>query len=185
MRAKLIALASSTLFAVSSFAAVQWTMVPKQSQLTFVGTQAGAPFEGKFEKFTADIKFDPKDLATSHFDVKIDMASVNSQDGERDTTLKDADLFAVKQFPSAHYVAEKFTDKGKGQYAASGKLTLRNVTKDVPIEFTFEQKDAGALLKGSASIKRLDFGVGQGDWKDTSTVANEVKVKFTLSLAKG
>jgi polyisoprenoid-binding protein YceI len=42
--------------------------------------------------------------------------------------------------PSAQYIAEKFTDKGKGQYIATGKLTLRNVTKDVPIEFTFEQK---------------------------------------------
>ena len=137
---------------------------------------------GKFEKFTADIKFDPKDLASSRFDVKIDTASVNTRDGERDSTLKGADLFSVKQYPSAQYVAEKFTDKGKGQYTAAGKLTLRNVTKDVPIEFTFEQKDMGAGLKGSASIKRLDFGVGQGDWKDTETVANEVKVKFALLL---
>ena len=160
-------------------------MEPKESQLTFVGTQAGAPFEGKFEKFTADIKFDPKDLATSRFDVKIDIASVNTRDGERDSTLKEADLFAVKQFPTAQYVAEKFTDKGKGVYSATGKLTIRNVTKDVPIEFTFEQKDTGAWLKGSAAIKRLDFGVGQGDWKDTETVANEVKVKFALLLKKG
>jgi polyisoprenoid-binding protein YceI len=84
----------------------------------------------------------------------------------------------VKQFPIAQYVAEKFTDKGKGQYAATGKLTIRNDTKEVPIGFTFEQKDSGAWLKDAAAIKRLDFGVRQGDWKDTETVANEVKVKF-------
>jgi polyisoprenoid-binding protein YceI len=94
---------------------------------------------------------------------------------KRDSTLKGADLFSVKQYPNARYVAEKFTDKGKGQYVATGKLTLRNVSKDVPIDFTFEEKDTGAWLKGSASIKRLDFGVGQGDWKDTEAVANEVK----------
>jgi polyisoprenoid-binding protein YceI len=133
---------------VSSFAAVQWSTQPKESQLTFVGTQACAPSEGKFEKFTADIKFAPKDLATSRLDVKIDMAPVNTREGERVSTLKGADLFSVKQYPSAQYVAEKFTDKGKGQYTAKGKLTLRNVTKDVPIEFTFEEKDTGSWHKG-------------------------------------
>lgn len=179
---KSVTLASLVLASTLAYAAAQWNTQPKTSQLTFVGTQAGAPFEGKFEKFTADIKFDPKDLASSRFDVKIDTASVNTQDGERDDTLKGADLFAVKQYPTARYVADRFSDKGKGAYGATGKLTLRNVTKDVPIEFTFEQKDGGAWLKGSATLKRLDFGVGQGDWQDTSTVANEVKVKFALQL---
>jgi polyisoprenoid-binding protein YceI len=62
---KLFASLSLTLVVTLSFAATQWIMQPKESQLTFVGTQAGAPFEGKFEKFTADIKFDPKNLATN------------------------------------------------------------------------------------------------------------------------
>jgi len=184
MRSKILTLVSLSLLATFVYAAVQWNMQPKDSQLAFVGVQAGAPFEGKFEKFTADIQFDPQDLATSRFDVKIDTASVNTQDRERDDILKGADLFAVKQFPTARYVADKFTAKGKGQFAASGKLTLRNITKDVPIEFTFEQKGADAWLKGTASIKRLDFGVGQGEWKDTETVANEVKIKFALLLKK-
>ena len=182
MRSKFLAVLPLALLVTLSFAATQWTMQPKDSQLTFVGTQAGAPFEGKFEKFTADIKFDPKDLASSRFDVKIDMGSVNTRDGERDGALKGGDLLNVKQFPSGQFVADKFTDKGKGQYAANGKLTIRNVTKDVPIEFTFEQKDGGAWLKGSAAIKRLDFGVGQGEWKDTETVANEVKIRSSLLL---
>ncbi|MGH8238261.1 MAG: YceI family protein, partial [Steroidobacteraceae bacterium] len=131
--------------------------------------------------FTADIKFDPQDLAGSRFDVKIDTASVNTRDGERDDTLKSDDLFAVKQFPAAHYVAERFAAKD-GKYTATGKLTLRNVTRDVPIEFTFEKKGGSAWLKGSAQLKRLDFGVGQGDWQDTSEVSNEVKVNFVLLL---
>ena len=165
-----------------AFAATQWTLQPKESKLTFVGTQADAEFEGTFEHFSADLRFDPQDLAGSRFDVKIDMASVNSRDSERDDALKSDDLFAVKQFPGAHYVAERFTAKGGNQFTAAGKLTLRNVTREVPIEFTFEKKDGSAWLKGSAQLKRLDFGVGQGDWKDTETVANEVKVNFVLLL---
>jgi polyisoprenoid-binding protein YceI len=164
-----------------AFAATQWTLQPRESKLTFVGTQAGAEFEGVFERFTADIKFDPQDLAGSRFDVKIDLASVNTRDSERDDYLKGEDLFAVKQFPTAHYVAEGFAFKG-GKFTANGKLTLRNVTRAVPIEFRFENATGSAAIEGSAQLKRLDFGVGQGDWKDTSTVANEVKVNFVLRL---
>ena len=83
---------------------------------------------------------------------------------------------------SAQYVADKFTSAGANKYSATGKLTLRNVTKDVPIEFTFDSKDGTAWLKGTAKIKRLDFGVGQGEWKDTSTVGNDVQVRFALRL---
>lgn len=181
---KAVPLLALTLLLGVATAATQWTMQPKQSKLTFVGTQAGAPFEAVFEKFTADIKFDAKDLPGNRFDVSIDLNSVNSSDAERDDAIKGPDLFAVKQWPTAHYVAEKFTDKGGGKFSAAGKLTLRNVTKDVPLEFTLEDGKDGAWLKGSASLKRLDFGVGQGDWKDTSAVANEVKVRFALLLRK-
>ena len=164
-----------------ALAATQWTVQPKESKLTFVGTQAGAEFQGAFERFTADIKFDPQDLPGSRFDVKIDMASVDTHDSERDDTIKSADLFDAKQYPGAHYVADRFTAKGS-TYTGTGKLTIRNVTREVPIEFTFEKKNGSAWLKGSAQLKRLDFGVGQGDWKDTEQVANAVKVNFVLLL---
>jgi polyisoprenoid-binding protein YceI len=165
-----------------AFAATQWTLQPKESKLTFVGTQAGAEFEGAFRRFTADIRFDPQDLAGARFDVKIETDSVDSKDSERDDTIKSDDLFAVKQFPTAHYVADKFAARGGNKFSGTGKLTLRNVTRDVPIEFTFEQKGGSAWLQGSAQLKRLDFGVGQGDWKDTENVGNEVKVGFVLLL---
>jgi polyisoprenoid-binding protein YceI len=114
--------------------------------------------------------------------VKIETASVDSKDSERDDTIKSDDLFAVTQFPTAHYVADKFTAKSANKFSGAGKLTLRNVTREVPIEFTFEHKSGSAWLKGSAQLKRLDFGVGQGDWKDTENVGNDVKVSFVLLL---
>jgi polyisoprenoid-binding protein YceI len=183
MTRTLTVLAGALLTAIA-FASTQWSMQPTKSTLTFVANQAGADFEGVFERFSADIQFDPQNLATSHFDVTIDVASVNSHDSERDDVIRGPDLFDAKQWPKAHYVADKFTTKGGGKYAASGKLTLRNVTRDVPIEFTFENRPDGAWLKGAARIKRLDFGVGQGEWKDTEWVGNEVGVKFALLLNK-
>lgn len=165
-----------------ALAATKWTVQPKESKLTFVGTQQGAEFTGVFETFTADIKFDPQDLAGSRFDVKIQTASAKTRDDDRDNTLKSDDFFAVKQYPTAHYVTDRFTAKGGNKFSATGKLTVRNVTRDVPIEFTFESKDGSAWLKGSAQAKRLDFGVGQGEWQDTEQVGNDVKISFVLLL---
>jgi polyisoprenoid-binding protein YceI len=173
-----------TLLAAFALAATSWRVQPKESTLTFIGNQAGADFEGAFRNFTAQVAFDPAQLAASRFDVTIDLASVDTRDSERDDIIRGPDLFAVEQHPTAHYVAEKFTARGGSAYTAAGKLTLRNVTRDVPIDFTFEQGADGAWLKGAARIRRLDFGVGRGEWKDTEWVGNDVGVKFALKLSK-
>ena len=154
---------------------------PQQSHLEFTGVQAGAEFKGAFHKFSADIEFAPDALASSRFDVQIDLKSVDSMDKDRDTTIRGPDIFDVAHYPTAHYVTRSFTKTAAG-YTAIGALTLRGVTKDVPIEFQFTQAAAGAKLEGSAKLKRLDFGAGQGDWKSTEWVADAVKISFSLVL---
>jgi len=171
-----------TLAAGLAFAATQWKTAAAQSKIGFTGTQAGAAFDGAFERYTAEIRFDPKDLPSSRFDVSIDLKSVATKDKDRDAIIKGADIFATDRWPTAHYVAEKFTDQGGGKFLALGKLTLRDVTRDVPVQFTFQPDGVSAWLKGSAALKRLDFGAGQGDWKDTTWVANDVKINFALRL---
>jgi polyisoprenoid-binding protein YceI len=176
-------LAALTLSAAASAAgaAAGYSADPQQSRLEFVGVQAGAEFKGTFHKFTADIQFAPDDLASSRFDVQIDLKSVDSMDKDRDTTIRGPDIFDVVHFPTAHYVTRSFTKTAAG-YTAVGALTLHGVTKDVPIDFKFAQTAAGAKLDGSAKLKRLDFGVGQGDWKSTEWVGDAVKISFSLVL---
>lgn len=154
---------------------------PAQSRLEFIGVQEGAEFKGVFHKFAALVDFAPDALASAHFDVRIDESSVDSQDSDRDTTIRGADIFDVAHFPEAHYVTRSFT-KTAGGYAAVGALTLRGVTKEVPIEFRFTPTPGGAKLEGSARLNRLDFGVGQGDWKSTQSIADAVKINFSLVL---
>jgi len=168
--------------AVSAAApATSYSADPQQSRLQFSGVQAGAEFTGAFHKFTAAIDFAPDALAGAHFDVQIDLNSVDSMDKDRDTTIRGADVFDVAHWPAAHYVTRSFTKTAAG-YSAVGALTLHGVTKDVPIDFSFTQTAAGAKLEGSAKLKRLDFGVGQGDWKSTEWVADAVKISFSLVL---
>jgi polyisoprenoid-binding protein YceI len=165
----------------ASAAAPGYSADPQQSRLEFTGVQAGAEFKGAFHKFTAAVDFAPEALDSSHFEVQIDMNSVDSMDKDRDTTIRGADIFDVPHWPTARYVTRSFTKTAAG-FAALGALTLRGVTKDVPIDFQFTKTAAGARLDGSTKLKRLDFGAGQGDWKSTAWVADTVKVSFSLVL---
>lgn len=167
--------------AAAAAAALNYSTDAPQSRLEFVGVQAGAEFKGVFHKFTADVAFAPEALADSRIDVQIDMNSVDSMDKDRDTTMRGKDVFDVAHNPTAHYVTKTITKTATG-FAAAGALTLRGVTKDVPIEFQFAQQAAGAKLSGSAKLSRLDFGVGQGDWKSTDTIGDAVKINFSLVL---
>lgn len=153
----------------------------QQSRLEFVGVQAGAEFKGVFHKFSAAVEFAPDALAESHFDVQIDMSSVDSKDSDRDKTIRGPDVFDVAQAPTAHYVTKTFSKTSSG-FSAVGALTMRGVTKDVLIDFQFAQGPAGVTLTGSAKLKRLDFGVGRGDWKSTEWVEDAVKISFSLVL---
>src|ERR1700689_4707063 len=167
--------------AAAAAAAASYTSDAQQSRLEFVGVQAGAEFKGVFHKFTAEVDFAPEALASSRIDVQIDMNSVDSMDKDRDSTIRGKDVFDVAHNPTAHYVTKTITKTGAG-FAAVGALTLRGVTKDVPIEFQFAPAGGGAKLSGSAKLNRLDFGVGQGEWKSTETIGDAVKINFSLVL---
>jgi polyisoprenoid-binding protein YceI len=163
-----------------------FTVDPAKSWVGFTAKQSGGDVDGRFDKFTAAIAFSDANLAASRFDVQIDTKSVNTQDDNRDSVLRDKDLFDSSKFPTAHFVTSAFTRKAAGQYEATGKLTIRDVTREIHLPFTFQTTQEGgkpvAWLKGGVGLNRLDYGVGQGDWKDTSVAENPVRVKFELRL---
>ena len=66
-----------------------------------------------------------------------------------------------------------------------GKLTLRGVTRDLRAAAArFAPTASGVELSGETTIRRLDYGVGQGDWKSTETVGDEVKLQYQVPLAR-
>jgi len=162
-----------------------WTADPARSTLEFTFVQAGAKSTGRFARFTANIDFTAANPTAGHFDVNIDLGSVDTRDKDRDTQLRAPELFDVMKFPRAQYEATAFVEKN-GAYEGHGKLTLRGLSRDVPVTFTFETAtESGqpvAHLKGTATVKRLQFGVGQGEWKSTEWIEDDVQVAFDLRL---
>lgn len=155
------------------------------STLVFASQYDGETFTGSFPGFSTRLSFDPAQLADARLDVTIPLANAKSGNADRDSTLQSADFFDVAKYAQARYTASKFRSLGGNQYAADGTLSLRGVSKPVTLNFTWTP-GAKPVLSGKATVKRLDFGVGSGDWTDTSTIPNEVAIstKVVLQPAK-
>ncbi len=170
------------LLGANNAVAQDWQMA-KGSSLSFSSSFQGEAFSGSFTKFTPQIRFDPKNITQSRFDVFIDLSSANSQNIERDDTLKSSDFFDVKKSSMARFTATQFQALANGKYNAKGLLSLRGISKPVNLQFTWQQNKS-AVLVGEAMLNRLDFNVGIGDWKDISLLPNAVKVSTKLILIR-
>lgn len=151
------------------------------STLGFSAIYQGEGFDGQFARFTPQIRFDPAKLATSRFDVRIDLASADTKNEERDEMLLGNEFFDTARNPQARFVATRFRALGGNRYAADGALSLHGASKPVTLAFTWTP-GAKPVLVGEAKLRRLDFGVGTGDWADTELLPNEVKVRTRLVL---
>jgi polyisoprenoid-binding protein YceI len=171
---------ASLLLATAPAVAADYVQAPG-STLVFASNYQGETFTGKFGSFTTTMSFDPKQLATSKLDVAIQLAGTQTGNKDRDDTLVSADFFNVGKFAQARYTATKFRALGGNQYAADGTLSLRGASKPVTLTFTWTP-GAQPVLSGKATVKRLDFGIGGGDWADTSTIPNDVAISTKVVL---
>jgi polyisoprenoid-binding protein YceI len=151
------------------------------STLAFASKYDGEVFTGTFPNFSTRLSFDPADLSAARLDVSIPLAGAKTGNADRDSTLQGSDFFDVAKFAQARYTATKFRSLGDNRYAADGTLELRGVRKPVTLTFTWTP-GAKPVLAGKATVKRLEFGVGGGDWADTSAIPNEVAVSTRVML---
>src|SRR5690348_10675665 len=114
-----------------------WQVDAAKSTLTFKGTYQNGPFEGKFGKFTAAIALDENDVSKDRFDVTVDLASLDTQSGERNDTLRTADFFDIAKYPQAHYLTQSFGKADDGGLQANGSLTIKDKSKPVALKVKF------------------------------------------------
>jgi len=161
-------------------------VVPARSEIGFVSKQMGVPVEGKFKQWTAQISFDPKKPEAGSVAFSIQTGSASFGAAETDAEVPKAAWFNVAKFPTASFASSGIKALGGGKFEVRGKLAIKGATQDVvvPVVITQTMTQAGAAstAAGSFTIKRLDFKIGEGEWADTSMVANDVTVKFKLAL---
>jgi polyisoprenoid-binding protein YceI len=167
-------------------APLRYSQTPGTGGLTFHFVQAGADTTGSFGKFSTELAYDENDLSASSLKVTVQVASLDTQDKDRDEALAGADLLDAKKFPTAQFNATSLARRGNGGIGleAVGQLTLHGVTRELRLPLTIRKTATGVEISGETTIQRLDFGVGQGDWKSTEWVGDDVKLQYKVPLTR-
>ena len=173
---------ASALLWASVPAQAQQQLVPAQSSIEFSARQMGVPLQGHFKKFDAQLAFDPAKLASSRIRFTVDTGSATMGARETDAELPKPVWFNVAQFPQAVFESSSIKALGGGKFDVSGKLSIKGTSADVTVPVVLTQSGATTTATGSLPLKRLVFKIGDGEWADTSMVADEVQVKFKLAL---
>ena len=158
-------------------------LVPEKSRIVFVSKQMGVPVEGTFGKFTAQVAFDPRKPEGGAIALSIDMGSATLGIPQSDAELPKPAWFHAAKFPQAQFTSSAIKALGGGQFEIAGRLTLKGQAQDVVVPVGITQDAGLSIATGSLTIQRLAFKVGDGEWTDTSMVANDVQVRFKFTLA--
>ena len=183
MNMRQVCLTAALLVVAAPAAAAEWAVDPAKSTIKFSGVQVGVPFTGRFERFEAQVDFDPAKPEAGHAVVLVDLASARTGDVQRDEALPQKDWFDVKGGSQARFEATRFVDKGHGDYETVGTLTIRGTGRPVTLPFHLSVDEGQAHAAGHVGLIRTDFGVGQGAWASAQWVALEVGIDVDLVAA--
>jgi cytochrome b561/polyisoprenoid-binding protein YceI len=158
--------------------------VASGSTLAFATSWSGSSIEGRFDRWSADIVFEPEALDRSKVSVSIDLASAVSGDEQRDESMRGEDWFDTARHAKATFTATRFEKTGENRYVAHGQLSLRGVSKPVRLPFTLKIEGDKARVSGVTTLDRTAFGVGQGEWTSTDQIPAQVKVSINLTATR-
>jgi polyisoprenoid-binding protein YceI len=154
-----------------------------KSTLVAISRQMNVPVEGSFTKFDAQIDFDPAKPAGGTARLTVDTASYDLGDSTYNDSVRGPAWFDAKTYPQATFVSTAIASTGPHQYSVSGNLTIKGHTESVAVPVVLTQQGTTQTFDGTLPIHRLLFGIGTGEWKDTSTVADDVLIKFHIVVA--
>lgn len=191
-KSAILALALS-LFAAPAFAEpTEWAVDASHARVGFsVAHMVVSETEGEFKKFSGKVLLDEANLTKSTVEFNVDVASINTDNADRDKHLTSPDFFDAAKFPQITFKSTKIVKAGKG-YKVTGDLTMHGVTKPVTLDVTLSDAITnpwGKQVRGvkvSGKIKREDFGVSWNKSLDKGgvVVGNEVTLDIKLELNK-
>jgi polyisoprenoid-binding protein YceI len=177
----LLAGASAFAFTVSAPVFAQASVDTAKSTIVATSKQMNVPVDGTFKKFTAQLDFDPAKPTAGSANLSIATSSYDLGDETYNQQAYGRDWFDTAHFPTATFVSSSIAPAGGAyQFKVSGKLTIKGKSQDVVVPVTVTQQGTTQTFDGSLPIKRTQYDVGAGEWKDTSVVADEVVIKFHI-----
>jgi len=174
MKKFIFPLTAIIIIAASAFTVIKsqdWKIADNYS----VKFDGGDP-SGQFSGLKGTVSFDPNDLAGSKFDVSIDVATINTGNGMKNTHAKSAMWFDAEKYPTIHFASSSFTKTASG-YEVKGTLDMHGVQKEITIPFTFNNN----VFEGSFQVSRLDYNINSAE---PNHGASTFKVDLSVPVTK-
>ena len=172
--------------------AQEWKVDPVHSGILFDIKHIYSTVRGNFSDFTGDMFFDPDNLGKSRFGFAVRVDSINTLNDRRDTHLRSEDFFAANQYPMMTFKSARVTHVGGNKYLVEGNLTIKDVSKNVVLEFIYWGQKEYPFKKGQMvagfdcpfKINRLEYHVGNGKYYNMGVLAKDVDILITLEVLR-
>lgn len=151
------------------------------SSVSAVFKQMDVPVESSFKRFDARIDYDAAHPDKASARVDIDTASFDMGQADYNKEIAKKEWFNSAQFPKATFVSSSIKPAGAGKLTVTGKLTIKGKTADVSFPLNVKPEGGKQVFEGQLPIKRRVFNVGEGEWQDTSIVADDIVIKFRVA----
>ncbi|HXU26622.1 MAG TPA: YceI family protein [Bacteroidia bacterium] len=156
----------------------QWTIV--SSNITFKIKNAGFTVNGKFGNATGSIQFDATKVSGNKIEANIDANTINTDNSTRDGHLKKEEYFSADKFPKINMSTTTITKETNGQFKGLFILTIKGISKIVPVLFTVTEQESKAKFAGSFTINRLDYTVGSSSF----ILSDNVTINIDITCVK-
>jgi polyisoprenoid-binding protein YceI len=152
---------------------------PKMS-IAFRVNNGGFDVEGTLGVTKAEIKFDEGNLPGSYIWAQADPSSIQTGISIRDKHLKRIDYFDVNTYPEIKVCSKSFKKIGKHEFMGLFDLTIKSITKEIPVRFTIRKSKTHNYYESNFEINRLDFQLGE-----ESIILDEgVKISVFIQASK-
>jgi polyisoprenoid-binding protein YceI len=178
----LLALAGAAAVVAADVAANQ-TLIANQSEIVYLISTMGSEVEGGFGRFEAQIDLDPARLQTSSVSFAVDASSVTFPSADVQKELVKPDWLDAARYPKAEFRSSRIQKMGDGRFEIAGTLTIKGHAHEVAFPTSLTRSGATTFANGTLTIKRLDYGVGLGEWGDTSLVEDAVRIRFKIAIS--
>ena len=172
--------------------AYEWKIDSNHSGVLFEIKHIYSTVRGHFSDFSGDVFFDPDNLEKSKLDFVVKVDSINTNNEKRDNHLRSNDFFSASKYPVMKFRSARVSHAGGNKYLLEGKMTIKDVTKDMVLEFIywgqkenpFKNNEMVAGFDTRFNINRLDFHVGDGKFHDMGVVGKDVDILITLEVVR-
>lgn len=171
----------------------EWNVDNSHTEVTFSVRHFFTPVTGKFDDFNVELIYDAEDASNSSVSATIPVASIDTNNGDRDDHLRSDDFFGVSAHPNITFESTAVRRVNETELIATGNLTIKGVTREVQMPITIlgvQELEAAmaqqmgvskvASFQTTLEINRNDFNVGTGSWAAATVIGRDVTITISL-----